>query len=134
MAFEGQQPLKVIGALSGADLSAASTQYKFVKFSTTTSKRVALCAATTDIPCGVLQAPAPTSALDQPLEVVALGETKVLDDGTTQYGQIVGTDGSGRATPALTTMYPVGRIVAAAGSANGFSTAMVNCIAPTVKA
>src|SRR5262245_47486067 len=116
MSFEGAQPVKVIGAVAGADLSAASTQYKFVKFSTTTSGRVVLCAATTDDPCGVLQAPAPSSALDQPVEVLAVGQTKLQSDGTVTHGGRVMCDANGRATPVLATGYPAGRCVDAAGA------------------
>jgi hypothetical protein len=124
----------LIGAVAGADLSAASTIFKFVKFSGTTSSAVVLCAATTDIPCGVLQAPAPTSDTGQPVEVTMLGETKLNDDGTSVASNIVGTNASGQSTPILATMYPVGRIVVASGASGAFATAVVNCVAPTVKA
>jgi hypothetical protein len=134
MAYEGQQPLKVIGAVAGADLSADTTQFKWVKFSTTNTQRVVLCSATTDVPCGVLQSPAPTSALDQPVIVVAVGETKLQDDGTCQVGNIIGPDANGRATPALATMYPSGKIVVPGGAAAAYATALVNCVAQTVHA
>ena len=134
MSFEGSQPLKLIGATAGADLSAASNIFKFVKFSGTTSSAVVLCNGTTDNPCGVLQAPAPTSDTGQPVEVTVLGETKLQDDGTCTASSIVGPNASGQATPVLSTMYPVGRIVVAGGAAAAFATAIVNCVAPTVKA
>lgn len=134
MAWEGQQPVKIIGAVAGADLSAASTQYKFVKFTNTTSFNVSLCAATTDIPCGVLQSPAPTSSTGQPVEVVAVGQTKLQTDGTLGFGNIIMCDASGRGTPALATGYPVGRSGGNASTAGAYIDAIVNCIAPTVKA
>lgn len=136
MSIEGSQPVKVIGAVAGADLSAATVPYKFVKWSTTNTGRVVLCSATTDVPCGVIQGAAPTSALDQPVEVVAIGQTKLQSDGTVQVGNIIGTNASGQATPALSTMYPVGRggADAAAAGAAGLFSAFVNCTSPTVKA
>jgi hypothetical protein len=138
MAFEGQQPVKLIGVVAGVDLSAATVAYKFVKFTNTTSSGQSLCAATTDVPSGVIQAPAPTTATGQPVEVVALGQTKLQSDGTVQVGQIIGCDASGRATPCLATMYPVGRCVANEANepvtAAALISAVVNCIAPTVKA
>lgn len=134
MAFEGQQPLKLIGAVTGADLSATSAQYKLVKFTNTTSGRQSLCSATTDIPSGVLQAEAPTSATDQPIEVVSVGQTKCKDDGTTQAGQICGTNASGLMTPALSTMYPIARCIVPSGVSGGIGTYVVNAVAPTVKA
>ena len=136
MSIEGSQPVKLIGAVAGADLSASTVPYKFVKWSTTNTGRVVLCSATTDRPCGVIQGAAPTTALDQPVEVVALGQTKLQSDGTMQTGTIGGTNASGQATPALATMYPVcsgGADAAAAGAAGIFS-AFIDCISPTVHA
>lgn len=134
MSFDGQQPLMIVGATAGADLSASSCQYKFVKFATTTDSTVVLCAATTDIPCGVLQSPAPTSATGQPVSVLAIGQTKLQTDGTVNAGAIAGTNASGLATPVLSTMYPVARAVTTAAGSGNYIDALVNCVAPTVKA
>lgn len=138
MAFEGSQPVKLIGALAGADLSAATNQYRFVKYSTTNTGRVVVCSATTDRPCGVLQGCPPTSALDQPVEIVALGQTKLQSDGTLQVGNIIMTNASGQGTPCLATGYPVGEAAdpnsTNASVAGDYISAVVNCIAPTVHA
>lgn len=137
MSYEGSQPVKLTDAVAGADLSAASVQYKFVKRSTTNTGRVILCSATTDKPCGVLQSPAPTSALDQPVEVVSIGQTKLQSDSTVQVGNDIMTDANGRATPALATGRLVGTAgadAASASAAGDYFSAYVNCATPSIKA
>lgn len=138
MAIEGQQPIKLVGAVAGADLSAQSNQYKFVKYNGTGSQ-VVLCAALTDIPCGVLQGPAPTSAVGQPVEVVAVGQTKVQSDGATitAAGQTIGTTASGQARANVagtdTTKYIVGQVAqigAASPGAGVLFDAVINCASP----
>ena len=133
MSFEGQQPVKLISAVSGADLSAASVQYKFVKFNGT-GQQVVLCNGVTDIPCGVLQAPAPTSAVGQPVEVVAIGETKLQDAGTLAAGSLIQTDANGQGKPVVATGYTSGTCVVPGGAASAYATAIVNCVGQTVKA
>ena len=134
MAYEGQQPVILPGVVSGADLSAAATAFKFVKFST--APAVILCSAVTDIPCGVLQAPAPTSATGQPVQVVALGVTKLQGDGTASVGDLVGPDASGQAVKIAwatdKTAFVAGYILNrdAAGAAGSLLTAVINCINP----
>jgi hypothetical protein len=133
MAFEGQQ-LMIPGAVAGADLSATTVQYKFVKFSA--DNTVVLCNGTTDVPCGVLQAPAPTAAYPQPVTVCCLGVTKLQADTSLTYANLIGTSADGQAaasTPgSTTTAYTVGRVIEVAGgtSAGNFITAMINCLAP----
>lgn len=134
MSFEGQQPVKLIGAVAGADLSATTCRYKFVKFTNTTSLGVSLCAATTDIPVGVLQAEAPTSATGQPVEVTVIGETKLQDGGALAAADIIGTNASGQGVAVVAGTYPVGRCLVAGGAANAYAVALVNCVAPTIKA
>lgn len=136
MAFEGQQAVKLQGAVAGADLSASSTQYKFVKYNGT-DNQVVLCAATTDIPAGVLQAPAPSSAVGTPVEVLAIGVTKVQISGSLSSGNTIGTDGNGRARSNVagtdTTKYIVGQYMATQGggtTAGDYGTAVVNCASP----
>jgi hypothetical protein len=133
MAFEGQQPVKLISAVAGADLSAATVQYKFVKFSGT-GMRVILCSAVTDVPCGVLQSPAPTSALDQPVDVVAIGETKLQDAGTLAAGNLIQTDANGQGKPCVATGYTSGTCIVPGGAASAYAVAIVNCVGQTVKA
>lgn len=138
MAYEGQLAVKVIGAVQGADLSAASAAFKFVKFNGT-GMQVVLCAAVTDIPCGVLQASAPNSTVGEPVEVLALGQTKLQSDGSTitQAGQLLGTTASGQARANVagtdTTKYIVGQSgsMSAAPGAGVYFDAFINCLAPT---
>jgi hypothetical protein len=133
MAYEGHQ-ITIPGAVAGADLSAAANAFKFVKWGT--APAVVLCSAVTDIPCGVLQAPAPTSALGQPVQVVALGCTKVQGDGTATVGALIGPDTNGRAVTNVwgtdKTAFIAGYVLNrdAAGAAGSLLTAMINCINP----
>jgi len=134
MAYEGSQPITLPGAVSGADLSASTVAFKFVKFSTAPS--VVLCTATTDVPCGVIQAPTPTSATGQPVNVVALGITKVQGDGSASVGDLIGPDASAQARKnAWTTdktKFICGVVINrdAAGVAGSLLTAAINCINP----
>ena len=133
MAYEGQQ-ICLPGVVSGGDLSAASVAFKFVKFST--APAVVLCTGTTDVPCGVLQAPAATSASGQAVQVVAMGVTKLQGDGTTTVGDLVGTDAAGKAVKVAwitdPTTFIAGYILNrdAAGATGSLLTAVINCITP----
>lgn len=135
MAYEGRQ-IMLIGAKAGADLSAATCAFKFVKFDT--APAVVLCDAVTDIPCGVLQAPAPSANLGESVQVCMLGVTKIQVDGVVTLGDKIGPNISGQAVKNLwgtdTTAHICGVIVnqdiATAVGAGGLATAMVNCINP----
>lgn len=137
MAFEGQQAVKLQGAVAGADLSASSTQYKFVKYNGT-DNQVVLCAAVTDVPCGVLQGPAPSSATGTPVEVLAVGVTKIQISGSLSSGNLIGPDANGRARNNVpgtdTTKYIAGQYMATQGggtAAGDYGTAVVNCASPS---
>ncbi len=131
MAIEGQQQY-ILGAVAGADLSAATTQFKFVKFNGT-DYQVILCSGVTDKPCGVLQAPAAGAAVGTPVTVCAIGETKVQAGGSITSGDSIGTTSGAQAATyvegADTTKYKVGTAVAVEGgtSAGNVITAMINC-------
>lgn len=133
MAFEGQQIL-IPGAIAGEDLSSSTVQFKFVKFSA--DRTVVVCTGATDVPCGVLQAPAPTSATGQPVTVCAIGVSKIQADASLTYGMPIGTSADGQAahyTPGTsTTSYVVGQVIEVAGgtTAANFITALINCAAP----
>lgn len=133
MAYEGQQ-ITLPGVVAGADLSAATCAFKFVTF--TTAPAVELCNNIADVPCGVLQAPAPTSALGQPVQVVALGVTKLQGDGTITAGDFASCDANGRAVKCTwgtdKTAFVAGTVIGgvATGTAGMIHTAMVNCINP----
>lgn len=133
MAYEGVQTC-IPGLVSGADLSAASAQFKFVKLSG--ERTVVLCAAATDRPIGVLQAPTPTSATGQAVTVCAVGVTKVQADASLTAGDLIGTSADGQADAKVpgtdTTEYIVGQVLEVAGgtTAGNFITAAINCLAP----
>ena len=133
MAFEGFQ-ITIPNAQAGADLSASTTQFKFVKFNGT-DNQVILCSATTDKPCGVLQAPAAGAAVGTPVNVCACGVTKLQAGGSITSGDSIGTTtGAQAATYAQgtdTTKYLVGQAIEVAGgtSAGNVITALINCLA-----
>lgn len=114
------------GIKAGADLSAASNQYKFVKMSA--ANTVVLCAATTDRPFGVLQN---TPGNGGAATVCVLGETKVQGDVDLAFGNQVGTSSDGQAasyTASDTTKYIVGTVVEDNSTAGGLATCTVDCI------
>lgn len=138
MAYEGQQ-ITLPGLVSGQDLSAASCAYKFVKADTVIGlPQVVLCDAVTNDAVGVLQAPTPTAAEGQPVQVVALGVTKLQGDGTVSIGDLVGIKTvTGTAVKVLwgtdTTQFILGRIIGIDSTtlaAGALHTAVVNCINP----
>ena len=121
MAYES--PQMSIGTLTAAaDLS--SKQYYFVKLASATT--VAVCAAVTDVPIGVLQN-APTSG--QAAEITFLGISKVSADATLAAGNVIGTSADGQAQPLTvgteTTVYTCGQAITAA-SAGETATAFIN--------
>ncbi len=133
MAFEGQQ-FCIPGLISGADLSASTVAFKFVKLSA--DRTVVLCDGATDVPIGVIQAPTPTSALSQPVTVCAIGLTKVQADASLSAGTKIGTSADGQADAKTagvdTTEYVVGQVVEVAGgtTAANYITALIDCGSP----
>jgi hypothetical protein len=115
------------GIVAGADLSAAGSQYKFVKWNGT-DRQVVLCAATTDIPCGVLQ----NSPISGDAATVAfLGVTKLQGDADLTAGNSIGTSADGQAaayTVSDTTKHIVGSVITGNSAAGGYITAAINCI------
>lgn len=136
MAYEGHQ-ITIPGAVSGEDLSAAACAFKLVKWDTVTlAPNVVLCDAETDVPCGVLQAPTPTAAEGQPVQVVAYGITKIQGDGTVTVGETFGSSTTAKAHKCVyvtdKTKFICGFILNrdAAGADGMLLTAAVNCINP----
>ena len=129
--FDGQKPLKLVGAIAGSGLSASTAAYRFVKFSA--DNTVVLCSGTTDIPCGVLQAPAPAG---DPVEVVVIGQTFLQADASISVPGVIATSADGQAQTAVSTQYVAGQAVSIAGgtAAGNLISAVVNCAAPSIKA
>lgn len=127
MATEGSQPLKTT-AKAGADLSAK--QYYFVKLNA--DNQVIVCAAATDIPCGVLQNN-PVSG--DAAEICVVGETKVSGDADLDAGHLIGPSVDGQADRKIpgtdTTEYICGQVKFGNTAANGIVTAFVNCASPS---
>lgn len=124
MAIEGGPQLKLVGFTASADLSAK--QYYAVKISG--SRTVTVCAATTDIPIGILQN-APTSG--QAAEVCVIGHTKVNSDGVITRGTPVGTSADGQIVTYVagtdTTKYCIGQALVSISNAGEIGEAFVNC-------
>lgn len=129
--FGGATPL-VASFISGTGCTAATAQYRFVKLSA--DNTVIPCAATTDIPVGVLQAPC--VAVGDPVAVVIVGETPLQAAASITAGAPIATGATGQAQMAVATQYPVGVAanVAGATTAGTLITAIVNCASPVVKA
>lgn len=128
----GAAPLRYSGIIAGAGLTAATAQYKFVKFSA--DNTVVLCAATTDIPCGILQEPA--VATGEPVDVVYGGSSLLQASASMTAGVPISTNASGQGQTAVATQYPVGipTNVGGATTAGTLVTVVVNCANPIVKA
>ncbi len=128
MANAGTQ-IKLQGCTAGADYSATTNQYKFVKLSA--ARTVVLCAAATDRPIGVLQN---TPKSGMPAEVVMVGETKVWAAAATVFNSEIGTDSGGLAAIYVpgtgTTNYICGTTIDSSAAAGGLNTAVINCISP----
>lgn len=121
MAYES--PQICIGTLTAsADLS--DKQYHFVKLASATT--VAICAAVTDKPIGVLQNN-PTSG--QVAEICLFGISKISADATLAAGDVIGTSADGQAQPITlgteTTVHVCGQAIEA-GAAGTTLTAFVN--------
>jgi hypothetical protein len=127
-------PVKLSGAIAGTGLTAATAQYKFVKLNA--DNQVILCTAATDVPVGVLQAPA-VSVSGDAVDVTVVGETMLQADAALVAGNLIGTSNDGQAASyapgTATTNYVVGMVISAAGgasSAGNLVTAVVNCANP----
>lgn len=132
-AFSGAMPLKLSGAIGGTGCTAATAQYRFVKISADLT--VIPCAATTDVPIGVLQAPCVT--VGDPVEVVVSGQTQLQADASITIGSTTGliaTSADGQAQAAVAAQYVVGQAFAIAGAttAGTLITAVVDCASPVV--
>jgi hypothetical protein len=111
---------------AGEDLS--GKQYYFVTWSGST---VVCCTAATDVPAGVLQEEVVEGRM---AEIVVLGPTKLVADGTIAAGDLIGTSADGQADPKVpgtdTTEYVAGCAFEAATNAGDIFHAMVNCVTP----
>lgn len=120
MAYEAAQ-IKLGQLTASADLSAK--QFHFVKLASATT--VDVCSGVTDKPIGILQN-TPTSG--QAAEICIFGITKVVSDGTTAAGNLIGTSADGQAavyTSSDTTKFICGQAIEA-GAASEVVTMFLN--------
>jgi hypothetical protein len=114
---------------AGADLSAAANQYKLVKLDS--NGNAVLCAATTDVPIGVLQN---TPANNDAAEIAFGGVSKVQAGAALAIGNQIGPNASGQAvalTPGTdTTKYVIGVVLVANANSGGYVTALINSASP----
>ncbi len=126
MAFEGPQ-IRIPGLKAGADLSAASNQFKFVKLDA--NGDVVLASVAGEAVVGVLQN---TPASGAEAIVAAAGVTKLQADGALNEGDKLATSADGQALAALGTHNVVGQALTASGAAGEVIAALVNCMSPTL--
>ena len=114
--------------------SLAAYQFHFVKF--TSDRTVTVCAAVTDVPCGILQN-APNAATKAAIVMIS-GESKFVSSGTTTAGDLISTNDDGHgitltpgAPPAATdtTQYIAGTVSAGAHTGE-IGTANIDCSSP----
>lgn len=121
-------PVLNITREAGEDLSAK--QYHFVELNTTSGK-VEVCDALTDIPLGVLQN---DPADGEMAEIMVIGISKIVGDADLAIGDLIGPSADGQADARTigtdTTHYVVGRVIEENTAAGGYVTATVNCLNP----
>lgn len=126
-----QKPILTESFKSNADLSAK--QFHWVKM-TANPREVAICAATTDKPIGILLNK--PDAAGKAAEVMVIGRTKVSSDVALSEGNSIGTSADGQTdvktetTAGDTTQYVTGTIIAPSGAAGEMAEAIINCANP----
>ena len=127
MAIESTSGATYDGHLT-ADADLSAKQYTFVKL---TSTGVASCAATTDIPYGILQN---TPKAGSPADVQCNGISKLKMAAATTRSSLIGTDGSGLGAIYVngtdTTKYIIGQCIEPTGAANGIGSVAFDCLSP----
>lgn len=114
-------------APAGADLSAA--QYRFVKLD---GANVVLCAATTDIPLGILQND-PEEGEHAEVMISGVSPLASVTAGLA-LGAKVATNAVGRGQAAVSTQHVVGQVLKAASAEDARATVAIDCSAPGVLA
>lgn len=129
--FDGVQKC-LVGVKGGTGCDAATAQYRFVKMSA--DNTVVPCAATTDVPVGVLQQAVP--AVGDPATVCFQGQTMLQAGASVSAGGVLATTASGQAQTAVATQIAAGQAINVAGAttAGTLITALVDCAAPSIKA
>jgi len=122
LAWEKNQ---IIHGMKAAD-DLSTKQYYLVK--QTAMDTVDVCAAVTDIPCGVLQNK--PSVAGQAAEVCVFGFTKVSSDEALTYGALIASSADGQAQVSTAgsdgTAYTCGQVFCPSGAGDELATAFVN--------
>ncbi len=120
-------PTLVLSYTAAADLS--GKQYRAVKF--TADNTVNVCAAETDIPCGILQN-APASGASA--AVMHLGRSKVNSGEALTIGALIGTAADAQLQIMVagtdTTKYVIGQVSKVSAAAAGLASALISAMAP----
>lgn len=116
------------GVKAGADLSAATNQYKLVKINA--ARQVILCNGTGDRPHGVL---INTPKSGMPATVVNGGEVKIQAATGIAAGNDLQTDANGQAKVAVSSGYVFGHNVDTSAAQGGLLTCHVNFKNPWLK-
>ena len=124
-----QRVFSFTGVAAGA---LSSYPYHLVKFNGT-NNTIAICNGAADIPCGVIQNAADVLAAGDPVEVMALGKTKIELGATLTSGALICTHTDGHAIAAIGNSYSVGQIVDG-GDSGDLGSANINCMNPCLKA
>ena len=124
MAFDQSQSVKIT-LVASADLTTS-----FGKFVKMTAGQAAAVTATTDRVIGVL---CNKPKLGQEAEILVLGTVKIVGSAAMAVGDSVAISADGRAATALNTvgLANLGTVLLANSAANGFVTALVNCVNQT---
>lgn len=122
MAFDQSAAVKIT-LVANADLTAG-----FGKFVKMVAGQAALVTAATDRPIGVL---CNKPRIGQEAEILVLGTCKVVASAAMVVGDSVGLSADGRAATNNAVGGNIGTVLLANSAANGFITAMVNCVNQT---
>jgi len=129
MAYDSTSGCVDLTLSSAADLSSA--QYHFVKLTADTT--INLCTGATDVPVGVLQNK--PSAAGRAAVVRCAGVSKLKFSASLAAGTIVACKATtGDAQAAVGTQHVAGQVVEDGGAANQIGTALISCLAPSIKA
>jgi hypothetical protein len=118
-----EERVELVSAVTGADLSASSNQYKVVKLDT--NANVIAVTAITDVPFGILY---DTAASGKGVPVAVGGIAKCIAGATIAAGAPVATKADGTLQTAATTQYVIGtaRVAAVAGDVFGVNVSTAN--------
>jgi hypothetical protein len=126
MAYDSTAGAVDLTLTASGDLS--SSQYRFVQLSA--DNTVVICTTITDVPVGVLQNK-PTSG--QAAAIRCAGLSRIECGASLSAGDIVSMATDAQAQVAVSTQHVAGQIVEGA-AADEIGSALISCLAPSIKA